>query len=151
VSLFATLDPLEKECYGYSVTTKIPSGSRAYAVGSPPVDAEGVAFSAADLDLALTQRLPQIPSDSAGTRQIQDLLGGVTNTAFVADNLRAALKPARTVYDWQAGVSRRSVFAKPDAPTLLLPNSLSQRQRPRLDSTRHVAKSRTGNCYAHCE
>lgn len=92
------------------MTAKIPSGSRAYAVGSPSVDAEGVTFSDPDLYLALTQRLPPIPSDSAGTRQIQDLLGGVANTAFSADNLRAALKPARTVYDWQVGEAMAEAY-----------------------------------------
>jgi len=35
------------------VTAKIPSGSHAYVLGSLPVEAEGVAFSAADLDVAL--------------------------------------------------------------------------------------------------
>jgi hypothetical protein len=74
------------------------------------VQAEGVTFSGVDLDLALTRRLPPILSDLAGTRQIQDLLGGVANTAFAADILRAALKPTRTVYDWQVGEAMAEAY-----------------------------------------
>ena len=92
------------------MTVKIPAGSRAYAVASPPVEAEGVTFSDADLDHTLAQRLPPILSDSAGTRQIEDLLGGVANTAFAADNLRAALKPTHTVYDWQVGEAMAEAY-----------------------------------------
>lgn len=62
-----------------------PTGKRVFATSAPPVEAEGLTFSAADLNVALTQRLPPILSDSAGTRQIQDLLGGVANTAFASD------------------------------------------------------------------
>ena len=92
------------------MTAKIPSGSRAYAVDSPPVEAEGVVFSGADLDVALTQRLPPILSDAAGKHRISDLLGGVANTAFASDNLRDALSATRTVYDWQVGEAMAEAY-----------------------------------------
>ena len=49
------------------MTAKMPAGNRVYATASPPVEAEEVTFSAADTDVALTQRLPPILSDAAAT------------------------------------------------------------------------------------
>ena len=63
---------------------RMPSGKRVYGTGIPPVEAEGLSLAGADLDVALTERLPPILSDSAGTRQIQDLLGGVATRTSVA-------------------------------------------------------------------
>lgn len=92
------------------MTAKIPSGKRVYATGGPPVEAEGLAFSEADLDIALTQRLPPILSDAIGTRLIQELIGGVINTAFASDRLQSALNTPRTMYDWQVGEAMAEAY-----------------------------------------
>jgi len=74
------------------------------------VEAEGVAFSASDLDVALAQRIPAILNDTAGKRRVEEVLGGLAQTAFSADHLRNALSVTRTVYDWQVGEAMAEAY-----------------------------------------
>ena len=92
------------------MSIKIPSGNRVYAAGTPPVEAEGVEFSAADLDVTLRQRLPAILNDAAGARRVQELLGDLAQTAFAADRLNKALSVTHTVYDWQVGEAMAEAY-----------------------------------------
>lgn len=87
-----------------------PSGNRVYAAGTPPVAAEGVEFSADELDVTLSQRLPVILNDVAGKQRIQELLGGLAQTAFEANRLNDALGVAHTVYDWQVGEAMAEAY-----------------------------------------
>lgn len=92
------------------MSTKIPSGKPVYAVGAPPVAAEGVEISATELDVTLSQRLPTILNDVAGVRRIQELLGGLAQTTFAADRLNSALNETHTVYDWQVGEAMAEAY-----------------------------------------
>jgi len=92
------------------MSIKIPSGNRVYAASTPPVEAEGVEFSAGDLDVALSQRLPAILDDADGTRKIQELLGALAQTAFAVDRLNNALGEAHTVHDWQIGEAMAEAY-----------------------------------------
>ena len=89
---------------------KIPSGRRVYSAGTPPVEAEGIAFSPSDLDVTLAQRIPTILNDAVGKRRVEEVLGGVAQTAFAADRLRKALSVTRTMYDWQVGEAMAEAY-----------------------------------------
>ena len=70
---------------------KIAAGKKSYSAGTPPVKADGLSFSQAELDLALEQRLPPLLRDDAGKTKIEEYLGGLAKTAFATDQLKAAL------------------------------------------------------------
>ena len=59
---------------------KLAAGNKSYSAGTPPVKADGLSFSQAELDLALEQRLPPLLRDVAGKTKIEEYLGG--NTGF---------------------------------------------------------------------
>lgn len=89
---------------------KIAAGKKSYSAGTPPVKAEGVLFSQAELDFALAQRLPPILRDDAGKKNVKDYLSGLAKTAFASDQLAAALKSTPSVKDWQVGESLAEAY-----------------------------------------
>ena len=91
---------------------KIAAGKKSYSAGTPPVKAEGVIFSQAELDFALAQRLPPILRDDAGKKKVEDYLGGLATTAFASDQLAAALKVTPPVKDWQVGESLAEAYSR---------------------------------------
>lgn len=82
---------------------KIAAGKKTYSAGTPPVKADGLSFSQAELDFALDQRLPPLFRDDAGKKKIEEYLGGLAKTAFASDQLAAALNVTHPVKGWQVG------------------------------------------------
>lgn len=89
---------------------KIAPGKRVYSAGTPPVRAEGLTFSQAELDGALDHRLPQLLRDDVGRKKVEDFLSGLANTAFATDRLAAALNAITPVKDWQVGESLAEAY-----------------------------------------
>lgn len=89
---------------------KIAAGKKSYSVGTPPVKADGVSFSKADLDFALEQRLPPLLCDDSGKKKIEEYLGSLAETAFATDQLQAALNATHPVKDWQVGESLAEAY-----------------------------------------
>lgn len=82
---------------------KIPSGKGVYAIHSLTIIANGLAYSDADLNVSLEQRLPEVLADLAGKRRIQELLDGLAQTAFDVERINHALQASHTLRDWQVG------------------------------------------------
>jgi hypothetical protein len=82
---------------------KIPAGKKSYAVGTPPVKADGLLLSQADLDFTLEHRLPPLLRDDAGKKKLEEYLGGLAKTAFAAEQIAAALHVVHPLKDWQVG------------------------------------------------
>jgi hypothetical protein len=89
---------------------KIAAGKNAYSAGIPPVKAEGLLFSQAELDGALEHRLPPLLRDDIGKTNVEEFLGGLANTAFATDHLAAALNAVTPVKDWQVGESLAEAY-----------------------------------------
>jgi hypothetical protein len=89
---------------------KLATGKHVYSADSPPVKAEGLLFSQADLDGALQDRLPPLLRDDVGRKDVEDFLGGLAKTAFANDRLAAALKEVTPVKDWQVGESLAEAY-----------------------------------------
>jgi len=89
---------------------KIAAGKKSYSAGTPPVKADGLSFSQAELDFALEQRLPALLRDDAGKTKIEEYLGGLAKTAFATDQLKAALNATHPVKDWQVGESLAEAY-----------------------------------------
>jgi len=89
---------------------KIAVGKKAYSAGSPPVKAEGLLFSQAELDIALEQRLPPLLRDDIGKKKVEEFVGALATTAFATDRLAAALNVIPSVKDWQVGESLAEAY-----------------------------------------
>ncbi len=89
---------------------KIAVGRKAYSVGTPPVKAEGLLFSQAELDTALEHRLPPLIRDDAGKKKVEEFVGGLATTAFETARLAAALSVVPSTKNWQVGESLSEAY-----------------------------------------
>ena len=89
---------------------KIATGRKAYSAGTPPVKAEGLLFSQAELNTALEHRLPPLLCDDVGKKKVEEFVGGLATTAFETDLLAAALNVIPSVKDWQIGESLAEAY-----------------------------------------
>ncbi len=89
---------------------KIAQGKKVYAHATPPVIAEGRLFTAAELLVALSDRIPPLIWDEAGAAEIQALLAGVATTDFDGAKLQVALGGRREPEDWQVGEAMAEAY-----------------------------------------
>lgn len=89
---------------------KIAAGKKVYDVTHTRAKAQGRSFTAAELNDALTNRLPALLRDEEGRKQIEASLQAVASTQFQVDRLQTALNQTTNLQDWQVGEAMADAY-----------------------------------------